>query len=153
MEGSSFGGLRRGRARMAVKPMASINVTSLLDICMVLLIAFMIVAPALNYGLDVRLPEVQATAVETQDTAKVISVKYDNSATKIMLGNEVVDLDSLGDKLDSAMKSLVAGRKLSVVIQGDRTVPWEEMAKVIGVVQRSGVEGVSLLTTPPRDRR
>ncbi len=143
---------RRRGARLQVKPMATINVTSLLDITMVLLIAFMIVAPALNYGLDVRLPEVQASAVPSENNALVISVAVPDGkrgeGARVFLGQERVDTDQLKDRLESLRQTR---ERLTVIVQGDKDVPWEEMAKVIGAVQQSGVEGVSLLTTPPTD--
>ena len=99
---------RRRAGRLGVKPIATINVTSLLDITLVLLIAFMIVAPALNYGLDVRLPEVEATPVQTEDKALVISVtmKGRNDTLRLYVGQEVVDFNGLEEKLNASQRSL-----------------------------------------------
>ncbi len=141
-----FSRIGRGVSRYRGKSIATINVTSLLDITMTLLIAFMIVAPTLNYGIDVQLPEVEAKAVKTEKDPLVVSVSLTGGKPSVFLGERKISVDELSRSL--------AERKATqpdvvVVIQGDKNVSWETMAEVIGAVQRSGVEGVSLLTTPP----
>src|SRR3954469_12574278 len=59
--GSSGGGLGGHGGR----PLnADINVTSLVDVAFVLLIIFMITAPIMQGGVDVRLPRAQVKAIE-----------------------------------------------------------------------------------------
>lgn len=70
MAGSRFriGGAGRSRGRMPQE--ATINVTSLLDLTMVLLISFMIIAPTLQNGIEVDLPEVEeADALDVRSSA------------------------------------------------------------------------------------
>jgi len=57
-----------------------INVTPLVDVCLVLLIIFMVVTPMLQSGVDVALPS-GATAEEKKGTEEdlIISIKQDGS--------------------------------------------------------------------------
>ena len=52
---------RRGRKR---RLKADINVVPYIDVMLVLLIIFMVTAPLLNLGVDVKLPQVAAATVE-----------------------------------------------------------------------------------------
>ena len=79
---------------------ASINVTPLVDVCLVLLIIFMVVTPMLQKGIPVNLPVTDGPE-KTPDTDKQlqISVKADGS---VYLGPNVVRKD----QVESALKDL-----------------------------------------------
>ena len=77
---------RNGRRR----PMAEINVIPYIDVCLVLLIIFMVTAPMLQSGVEVDLPKAEAKTIETKDSMPIIlSIKAD--------GRLFVDLDNTGD--------------------------------------------------------
>jgi biopolymer transport protein ExbD len=69
---------------------AEINVTSLIDLAFTLLIIFIITAPVLQGGLEVRLPEAQIRPVTSADNPFIISV---NSAGEIFIGETEVSPD------------------------------------------------------------
>src|SRR5207302_481586 len=57
-----------------------INVTPLVDVCLVLLIIFMVVTPMLQQGVDVLLPEGEHSVKKPgKETDLIISVKRDGS--------------------------------------------------------------------------
>ena len=146
MAGSFSSSSRRSRGNLT--PLASINVTSLLDITMVLLISFMIIAPTLQSGIAVDLPEVEeSSALETKDSPLVLSVAKgkDGSGVQLMLNEEGVALDRLRDRLVAERERR---REVVLVVKGDKSVPWQEMAQVLGAVQASGIAGMSLVTEP-----
>ena len=57
--------MRRARRRGRTDLTADINVTSLVDVAFVLLIIFMITAPMMQGGVDVRLPAADARPLES----------------------------------------------------------------------------------------
>ncbi len=137
---------RRSRGNLA--PLASINVTSLLDITMVLLISFMIIAPTLQSGIAVDLPEVvESSALDSKDNPLVLSVGKgaSGSGIRLMLNDESLEVGELRDRL---MAEKSRRREVVLVIKGDKSVPWQEMAQVLGAVQASGIAGMSLVTMP-----
>ena len=145
---ANFSSSRRSRSRLA--PNATINVTSLLDITMVLLISFMIIAPTLKSGIAMDLPEVaDATALDTKAEAVVVSVSLGSGEEGVVvrIDDDEVPLADLRDRLRDLH---VDQPKLSLMVQGDKSVPWESMAKVIGAVEASGIPGMSLVTIPPK---
>lgn len=146
-DASSGGSSRRGRRRRSsmTGAGANINVTSLLDITLVLLIAFMVVTPALNNGINVKLPEATAGPLEEDSKGIVISVAKPDPAGPAVsyLGEDEVSVEDLEDRLAEAISK---DPKVSVSIRGDKTASWEDMAVTIAAVKRSGVEGFSLVT-------
>src|SRR3954451_17531836 len=76
---------------------ADINVTPLVDVCLVLLIIFMVVTPMLQKGVPINLP-VTEDPEKTPDTEKQlqISVKSDGS---VYLGPNVIRKDQVESEL------------------------------------------------------
>jgi biopolymer transport protein ExbD len=96
-----------------------INVTPLVDVCLVLLIIFMVVLPMLSRGKEVRLPQTSHHR-EPQDTRQPI-VSLDAKG-RIYVGKEQVkDLDQMKSKLTEEYKALVAQNNLLASGGGDTT--------------------------------
>src|SRR5436853_6917642 len=71
--------LRRGRARAELN--AEINVVSLIDVMMLLLVIFMITAPIMHGGIDVTLPEADAAQVDPNKSGITVTI----TTTKIYI--------------------------------------------------------------------
>ena len=67
------------RTRKRRKLKSEINVVPYIDVMLVLLIIFMVTAPLLNLGVDIRLPQSTAKAVQTEQQTVVISVDKDGN--------------------------------------------------------------------------
>ena len=80
--------------------MSEINVTPLVDVMLVLLIIFMIVAPKLTSGMKVNLPKVEAAPVKVG--AEEVIVTVDARGT-IYVGSQPVGIDSLASTLKRQM--------------------------------------------------
>jgi biopolymer transport protein TolR len=68
---------RRGSRRSDLPVNAEINVTSLIDVAFTLLVIFIITAPMLQGGLEVRLPQAQIRPIDAQDDPFIVSVDAD----------------------------------------------------------------------------
>src|SRR5688572_13759002 len=85
-------------SKLSAAPLTSeINVTPLVDVCLVLLIIFMVVTPLLQRGVPVNLP-ITSEPEKTPDTEKQlqISVKADGT---VYLGHRVVRKDQVESEL------------------------------------------------------
>jgi biopolymer transport protein TolR len=126
-------------------PIAQINLTSLLDVTFVLLIAFMIVAPALKYGIDLDLPTVQEGAPQlTQNQIQLFSIvipKPSQGEQQFFLNDDPVTLRDIEVRLRLQRES---GRMPSVEIQADREVPYDTFIQVVAALRRAGIEAVGL---------
>ncbi|MCK4775417.1 MAG: ExbD/TolR family protein [Candidatus Krumholzibacteria bacterium] len=117
---------------------ADINVTSLVDVTMVLLIIFMLTAPFIQAGIKVKLPKAKSTVIKETE-AVVISV---NKEGEIFINNEKVEAEQLGDAL---LTLKVAGEE-RVFIRADKDVPYGAVMNVIGEVKSAGINDVGMIT-------
>ena len=140
------------RHRKGVKPVSEINLTSLLDVTFVLLIAFMIMTPSLKYGVEIDLPGMSEGAPRLssdQSNLAVISISKglvgdagQTGPRLFMLDGEAFELAELETQLRE-MNTAAEGA-LGVEINADRDIPYEAFVQVIGALRRAGIEGVGL---------
>ena len=135
---------RRLRGRFSggtYSPVAAINVTSLVDVMMVLLVIFMVTSPLMQASLDVKLPQAKE-AFARDDFGVVITLKRS--------GEIFVDKDAVpSGQLLGMLQALKVKRRLSSVsLKADRDVPYQNVIEVVGVVKGAGIENLSLVALP-----
>jgi len=118
--------------------MAEINVTPLVDVMLVLLIIFMVTAPLLEQGIDVRLPHA-STAGTTGSAGFVITLSKDHL---VYLEGELMTLKELKDRLSRAEPS--AG----VVIRADRYAYVDKLIELWDLCRAAGLQSVHIATLP-----
>jgi len=122
---------------------SDINVTPLVDVCLVLLIIFMVVTPMLQKGVPVNLP-VTAQPEKTPDTEKQlqISVKADGT---VYLGPNVIRKDEVERALEDIFEK-TPDREIAV--KGDRLVKYGDVVDVLKACRNVGFNDVGLVTQP-----
>ena len=120
--------------------LSEINITPLVDVMLVLLVAFVLTIPVLTNAIHVNLPKtVQTTPPEQQ---KAITVTVDNTG-RIFLDNREVPQQ----KFDGELQALkAANSNLSLHLRADERVPYGSVAKVMAAIEHAGVSRVSVLT-------
>ncbi|MBW4332177.1 protein TolR [Stakelama sp. CBK3Z-3] len=136
----------RGRGRRT--PMAEINVTPLVDVMLVLLIIFMVTAPLLTAGVQVNLPDSRAKPLDQE--AKPIQVSLDADG-RIYLDDEEVTEGILPDVLDKRVND-AGGQPPQVYLRADRSLGYGKVMRVMGELNRAGMNRVALVTTGNDDR-
>ena len=136
MAASLGGGLGSQRGEMPFN--ADVNVTSLVDVMLVLLIIFMITAPIMQGGVDVELPRAEARPLSPKE-GMVVTVNRD--------GRIFVDQTPVTYRdFRVTFRSLVATRKpTGVYLQADDRVPYGDVVRVLAVVRGAGVQNVGLV--------
>ena len=130
------GGLGSQRGELGFN--ADINVTSLIDVVLVLLIVFMITAPIMQGGLDVELPRAEARPLQPKE-GMVVSVNRDG---KVYVDNTPVSYRDFR----ATFRALVSQRKPEgVYLQADARVPYGEVVKVLAVIRTAGIVNVGLV--------
>jgi biopolymer transport protein TolR len=131
--------LRRGRARAELN--AEINVVSLIDVMMLLLVIFMITAPIMHGGIDVTLPEADAAQVDPDKSGVTLSI----TPSKIYIGQtQYTDRE-----FKAGFKAIVGDRaKKGVNIGAEATVSVQRLMDVYSVLINAGVTKIGMLTAP-----
>src|SRR5258705_12125213 len=112
---------------------SDINVTPLVDVCLVLLIIFMVVTPMLQKGVPVNLP-VTEDPEKTPDTDKQlqISVKADGS---VYIGPNVMRKEQVQSSLEE-IHTRTPDRE--VAVKGDRLVKYGDVLDVLKACREAG---------------
>jgi len=137
LPGSSGGGV--GKLRRSSAPMSEINVTPLVDVMLVLLIIFMVAAPLLASGVDVELPETDAEAMTEEVEPISVSITQDGS---IFVQETEVAFDDLVDHLSAIAET---GYENQIYIRADKRVAYDDVAKVLGRLQKAGFSNFGLV--------
>ena len=133
--------MRRRRA------MSEINVVPYIDVMLVLLIIFMVAAPLINPG-QIDLPQVGAKLdpavapleVRVRENGELAVVDRSRSPDELLVKRPQL--------LEIVRRAQQANAEQAVVIAGDRNVRYEEVLKVMDVLQQGQVKRVGLLARP-----
>lgn len=120
--------------------LSDINITPLVDVMLVLLVAFVITIPVLTNAIHVNLPKTITTTPPEEQ--KTVTVTVDG-AGKVFLNNTEVARADLERQLQ-ALQSANAG--LSLHLRADERVPYGPVAKVMAAIEHAGIARVAILT-------
>ena len=123
--------------------LSDINVTPLVDVILVLLIIFMVTAPMMTRGIDVRLPKTESGTDATEQRL-VVTVDTDNT---IYLNERPVNLALLTDRLKTEMKR--TGLDF-VFLRADQEVPYGRVMLVMDQIKKAGADRVGMVTQSGR---
>ena len=124
--------------------MAEINVTPFVDVMLVLLIIFMVTAPLLVSGVPVELPESSAKPLDQKDEPLDISIDKEG---QVFLDSQPVSEGELSARLEQIAAEQNPQNPRQILLRGDTMISYGEMMKVMGELNRVGLNSVSLLTT------
>ncbi len=129
----------------AIRVVAEINVTSLVDVAFTLLIIFMITAPILQGGIEIQVPEAAAGPLSSSE-ALVVSID----------GNEQLYVDDAPvtfDEFDATIEQVIKNYESDeVFLKADADLRFEIVVRVLGRIQESGASGVNIIANPERRR-
>lgn len=126
------------------RPISQINVVPYIDVMLVLLVIFMITAPLMNPG-QIDLPSVGKSLAPPVAPLEVIIKKDASLALRDRSRSELefrVSRDKLVEMIKQKQKQDPAQ---PVVITADKNVRYEEVIKVMDVLQQQKVQKVGLL--------
>jgi biopolymer transport protein TolR len=121
---------------------AEINVTPMIDVLLVLIIIFMVIQPSNSLGLNARIPQPpdKSASSDTPTTDVVITVEGNK---RVRLNQEPLAVEDLGIRL----RALFGGANSRVIfIRADKSLNFEEVAKVIDIVKGAGLNRTALMT-------
>ncbi len=128
-------------------PMATINVTSLVDVMFCLLIMFMVSAPMMTPKTEVDLTLPKAEAQEFTEEDMLLSVISVDVKGRVYMGSTPLSEDPAQMAQEIANNQKIQGDG-QVFIQGDENVPYDRIVDVLVALQEAKVARVGFVTDP-----
>lgn len=132
--GMNLGGAKKG-------PVADINVTPMVDVMLVLLVIFMVTAPMLFSGIDLKLPKTQkVNNVGLRPELVILSI---TGKEQYFLGKNMI---MPKDMIPSILKQLKASKTDVIYLRADYQLKYEKVAKLIANLKKAGISNIALVT-------
>ncbi len=128
-----------------LKPIASVELIPMIDVIFQLVVFFMVSSTfIITPGIDMQLPD-SVTAEPVVMSRIVITIV---SPDEIYVNKDKGSLSSLGDMLKT-FSGNDSGRKPPVVIEGDKTISYSLMVRVLDALRENNFTSVSLRMKQP----
>ena len=143
---SNAGPGHRARGRRVSTTLAEINVIPLVDVMLVLLIIFMVAAPMLQRGVELKLP-VASKAQEISSERVFIDVPFSYRKEKrVYLGKESIGMANLPERL----RQLMSNRSdKQAYLRIDRQLFVQDQVDVMQAMKSAGILDVGLVLDLP----
>jgi len=124
-----------------------LNITPLIDIMLVLMAIFMILAPSIKYQEDITLAEGSQTQMASPENT--LSITIDKSLAIVYLNNNQL-VDKYQNKEDfnarfSANMDAINNQQV-VQLTADASIPYEEVMKVLAILKSKNFTKFALIT-------
>jgi biopolymer transport protein TolR len=120
---------------------ADINVTPLVDVMLVLLIIMMLIAPMLQQGVSLKLPQA-ANSADKPETQEQTVVAIDANKQMFLNGIKIRE-----DDLTTQITQLMENKKEKVVlIKGDVDAPYGSIMAAMDRLRAANIENIGLIT-------
>ena len=130
--------MSRKRRKFAA-PVPEINVTPLVDVVLVLLIIFMVIAPALNEGARVDLPAIFQPDSDAKDLSPIeVTIAAQG---ELLLDRRSIRPRDLSERLKRMHK---VDPNRHVMLKSDENIPYKRVRETFATIQDIGFRGVSL---------
>ncbi len=120
-----------------------LNLTPMIDVMTVLLAVFMVTAPLLTSGMDMKLPDGGKSSLSGQEQI-VVSI---TNKGHLYMGKRRLALKHVLVKIKSLTQN---NKKSQIVISADKKVPYGTVIKVMGAFRDLGLKNVGLQTAIPK---
>ena len=119
---------------------SAINITPLVDVVLVLLIIFMVMAPQMRKGPDVNLPNTTKPNSQGDERGRIL-VSIDESG-----GLWINDQSVAPEHFDDALRAAVgAETNPKIVVRGDAKLNFRQVREVMVAIEQTGFRGVGLI--------
>src|SRR5258708_5181850 len=122
--------------------LAEIHITPLVDVVLVLLLIFMLTAPAPPSGGAVAIPKPRSVNQLTEERM-VVTIDKDQN---VFLQDKPVNVNDLPVRLKAVGTGDPAKR--IIYLRADEQVPFGAFASVMDAVKRAGITNISIVTRP-----
>ena len=140
---------RSGRGRRVMTSLAEINVVPLVDVMLVLLIIFMVTAPMIQRGIDVKLPQSRRATSVTGERVEITIPDTIHQSQFVYVGKDRVEMRALQVRVQQKME---ASANKEVFLRGDSAVQYQDLMNVIDALKAAGVQSIGMVARMPSER-
>jgi biopolymer transport protein TolR len=109
---------------------------------LVILIIFMVVAPTIQHGVKVDVPEATMSPIEAKEVQMIVSITKDG---KIFINKLETDYKTLEMKLKKIYENAPTKE---LFLKADKKVPYENVMKAMAAIKRAGISKIGMITEP-----
>jgi biopolymer transport protein TolR len=130
--------------------MSQINVVPYIDVMLVLLIIFMVTAPLLKQGVEVKLPNAPSESLPADtELPEPLIVSVDRQG-RFYISLDEDEMQVASEALGEAARSILAeDPQRPIYVKGDGRVNYQRVIDAMVQLQKAGISNVGLLTEPP----
>jgi biopolymer transport protein ExbD len=128
----------RQRAVAREEEEASLGMTPLIDVVLLLLIFYIVTTSFVDREIELQLPESQSSQVPEEKKKFTVELGVDGA---LALNNERITIDELDSTIG---REAAADNIRAVEIRADRRVVHGRVVEVLGIVKKHGVENVGI---------
>ena len=134
---------RRCKKRRA---MAEMNVVPYIDVMLVLLIIFMVTAPMLQTGVQIDLPDANASTLETGESQEPITISVDKSGIITLEDGTETYAEITEMELTQRIMGQLGDKSLRAVnIRADSNIAYKQIMRVMVAAQKAGAKKIGLV--------
>ena len=123
---------------------AHIDMTPMIDTLLQLFLIFMVGATLASSTIDIDLPRAKKAAAAPRDVSKVVVVSMD-TGNRIYLDRRLIPRTKLQANLQQLLQD---SKELTVLLQADKNLIYEQIIQVMAEIQQSGVTKLLMAYTP-----
>ncbi len=139
---------RRSHTDSDLTPVSDINITPLVDVTFFILIIFILVAPLIEHGINVNLPEASEKKLAKSESL-MVSVRKTEGKPRIYLENERLTLDKLSERL----KAIAASKPdTALVLRADKELHYETVVQVLDQITGAGITKLGMATVTKKKK-
>ena len=132
---------RRSSKRNGHQLMSEINVTPFVDVMLVLLIIFMVAAPLLTVGVEIKLPKTAAKALPSEkEQPLTLNLTREK---ELILQESQIEFTELIPKLKQIAKQRKDDR---IFLRADGENDYSIVMQIMGALNKAGFNNISLVT-------
>ena len=140
---------RGSRGHRVSTTLAEINIIPLVDVMLVLLIIFMVTAPMLQRGVEVKLPvAVRSTEISSDRLFVDVPLTYQKDR-KVYIKKEAIRVDFLGERIRQLM---LERTDKQVFLRMDNKLTIQDQMDVFDRLKEAGVQNVGIPTRLPGEQ-
>jgi len=140
---------RHRRRRQSPQALSEINVVPLVDVMLVLLIIFMVAAPMLQRGVDVKLPiATRSSEISGQRVFIDIPISF-REQREVYIGEEAIGVELLPERVRQA---ILTRTDKEVFLRGDQKIEYQDLMEILDALKAGGIENVGLVARLPGEQ-